>query len=335
MLSIMALSASSWAWGLRRAFLFALFSLAWMCAAAASPAVAADTAGPPLAPIATRPDGFQHIGRIIALVKINGKGPFHFMLDTGSSRTVLGAPLLQRLGLALDSDAPVSVWGVSGATLAPTAQVDRLDCGALHVRDLRLPVLAGPLLEGIDGILGMDGFEGKRLSADFIRGRLSITQANDTRWRLPFPAAHLRLSAPRELSPQWLMLDVYVGRVYTRAIIDTGGSHTLGNMALLRALESEFGAALPQVDADVMDATQVLRPSSIARVPRLHLGGAVIDYLDVTFADYHVFEVWGLQSEPALLIGMDVLGSLSELTIDYRAHELQLLPRPYMRAASF
>jgi Aspartyl protease len=191
------------------------------------------------------------------------------------------------------------------------------------------------LLEGIDGILGMDGFEGKRLSADFIRGRLSITQANDTRWQLPFPAAHLHLSSPQELSPQWLMLDVYVGRVHTRAIIDTGGTHTLGNMALLRELESEFGAALPQVDADVMDATQVLRPSSIVRVPRLHLGGAVIDYLDVTFADYHVFEVWGLQSEPALLIGMDVLGSLSELTIDYRAHELQLLPRPYMRAASF
>jgi Aspartyl protease len=335
MLGIMAMSASSCAWRLRGAMSLALCSLSWMCSGVSSLVIAEDMVGPPLAPIASRPDGFQRVGRIIALVKINGKGPFHFMLDTGSSRTVLGAPLLQRLGLALRGDAPVSVWGVSGATLAPTVHVDRLDCGALHVRDLRLPVLAGPLLEGIDGILGMDGFEGKRLSADFVRGRLSITQGNDARWRLPFPAARVHLSAPRELSPPWLMLDVYVGRVYTRAIIDTGGTHTLGNMALLRSLESEFGAALPQVDTEVMDATQVLRPSSIVRVPRLHLPGAVIDYLDVTFADYHVFEVWGLQSEPALLIGMDVLGSLSELTIDYRAHELQLLPRPYMRAASF
>jgi hypothetical protein len=37
-----------------------------------------------------------------------------------------------------------------------------------------------------------------------------------------------------------------------------------------------------------------------------------------------IFEHWHLTREPALLIGMDALGLLDELIIDYRRRELQL-----------
>jgi hypothetical protein len=37
-----------------------------------------------------------------------------------------------------------------------------------------------------------------------------------------------------------------------------------------------------------------------------------------------IFEHWQLTQEPALLIGMDALGLLDALIIDYRRHELQL-----------
>ncbi len=40
--------------------------------------------------------------------------------------------------------------------------------------------------------------------------------------------------------------------------------------------------------------------------------------LPVTFADLHVFELWGLTEEPALVVGMDVLGTLERFIIDYR-----------------
>jgi hypothetical protein len=39
-----------------------------------------------------------------------------------------------------------------------------------------------------------------------------------------------------------------------------------------------------------------------------------------------VFKTWGLQGKPALLLGMDVLGSLAYFSIDYDRAELQLLP---------
>jgi len=44
----------------------------------------------------------------------------------------------------------------------------------------------------------------------------------------------------------------------------------------------------------------------------------------VTFGDLHVFQVWGLVQEPALLIGMDLLGSLERFVVDYPRREFLL-----------
>ena len=44
----------------------------------------------------------------------------------------------------------------------------------------------------------------------------------------------------------------------------------------------------------------------------------------ITFGDMSIFEHWGMTREPAILIGMDTLGLLDTLIIDYRRRELQL-----------
>ena len=49
----------------------------------------------------------------------------------------------------------------------------------------------------------------------------------------------------------------------------------------------------------------------------------------MTFADMRIFEYWHLTEEPALLIGMDALGLLDALIIDYHRNELQLRMRAY------
>jgi hypothetical protein len=46
--------------------------------------------------------------------------------------------------------------------------------------------------------------------------------------------------------------------------------------------------------------------------------------MDVIFADFHVFKLWGLDQEPAMLIGMDMLGVLERLVIDYRRNEVSM-----------
>jgi hypothetical protein len=58
--------------------------------------------------------------------------------------------------------------------------------------------------------------------------------------------------------------------------------------------------------------------------PAIELGSIQIRDPGVTFADMYIFKQWKLTNEPAILIGMDTLGLLDTMVIDYRRHELQL-----------
>jgi hypothetical protein len=59
-------------------------------------------------------------------------------------------------------------------------------------------------------------------------------------------------------------------------------------------------------------------------MPAIEFGSIQIRDGGVTFADAYIFKQWKLLQEPAILIGMDALGLLDTLVIDYRRHELQM-----------
>lgn len=272
----------------------------------------------PLYAVSTRLD---RIGRIVAPVYINDQGPFLFMLDTGANRTVLSAVAVKRLGLRIAAQS-IAVQGVVGRGLAPTVQIRRLAAGALYLEDVALPVLAGPVLERLDGILGMDGLVDKKVTADFVRDRVTISESAGKRARSD------RIVLFGELiSRQLLMIKGRVGRVPVKAVIDTGATRTLGNTALQRALAEHGRRRASASVTSVIDATEQLRRGELASSPEIALGRATIRSTDITYGDFDIFRVWGLDDEPALLIGMDVLGTLAEVAIDYRRRELQLLTR--------
>jgi predicted aspartyl protease len=271
---------------------------------------------------------FDRIGRIIAPVMINGRGPFRFMLDTGATHTVLAESTLAKLDRTTDPDTHVPVSGVTGSELTGTVHIDSLDAGDLHFKDMDLPVLKGAVLDGIDGILGMDGFDGMKWSADFMRDRFTLSHS------LAEPAGFSYSVIPVEfVSERLLMIDARVGHVPVKAIIDTGGLRTIGNQALLTALVNGHQGLAHTFETTVVDATEMSQPGTMGRVPLFKLGGATIENLEVTFGDFEIFRDWDLSKEPALLIGMDVLGTLANLSVDYRRKEVELLPRPLQRPA--
>jgi predicted aspartyl protease len=288
----------------------------------ATGSLAAGIDAEPTGPLYAIPTLRDQVGRIVAAVTINGRGPFRFMLDTGSNRTVLAQTVLNKLSLVANPDSSISVVGVTGTQLAASVHIDSLDAGALHFRDVDLAVLSGPVLYGLDGILGMEGFDGLKVSADFVRNLVSISKSLG---RLA-PAAYSVIPV-QFLSDRLLMIDTSVGHVRVKAIIDTGSMRTLANGALLAAL----GGARRDVPASswssVIDATQSLQAGLTARVPPIQLGEAAIENLDVTFGDFQIFRTWGLDNEPALLIGMDALGTLADLDIDYQRKEVGMLAR--------
>lgn len=264
------------------------------------------------------------IGMIVAAVMINGKGPFRFMLDTGATRTVLSSATAAKLALKSTPGDQILVQGVSGVSSVPLVHIASVASGSLQISDVSAPVLSGPVLDGVDGILGMDGLSGMRLTADFVRDQVVISHSSGA------SAPALYAVQGRFVSQRLLLVQGRINGISTAVVVDTGATHSLGNQALLTALAAHGHqpAVIYSAKYGVVDATNTNQPGGVRRIPALQFGDATIDNLQLTFGDYAIFKTWGLQGKPALLLGMDVLGTLADFSIDYRRAELQVLPWP-------
>jgi hypothetical protein len=271
--------------------------------------------------VPTTPD---RIGRILAQVMVNGRGPYRFMVDTGANHTALSASMLSRLGLSPDEGKLITVIGIVGSQTTASVHLNSVDAGLLHMRDVQIPVLAGPVLADIDGILGSDGLTDKTVTADFAHDRLTISRGIGG-----VPIGDVVVPG-RLVSQGLLLIDCQFGGVSAKAVIDTGSPRTLANWALLNALLRRSGASAPSVPTGVVDATEASQAAVVRPVPSMRFGTASVDNLYLTFGNFRVFKDWGLENQPAVLVGMDVLGSFAEITIDYRRHEFGVYPRPEM-----
>lgn len=270
----------------------------------------------------TTPTTLDRIGRIVAPVMINNRGPFSFVLDTGANQSVLSAATVRSLELVLSPEDLVEVHGVTGVSRLPFVSVQTLKAGALNQEDLRLPV-AESVMGGAHGILGVDGFKGLKLVADFQRRRLDIVRAGRRTTERGYFVVPVRLHHGR-----LMITDVTVENVKAVAIVDTGAERTLGNEALMTALSGR----IPANDGDartitVEGVTAANQMGNAAFAQRIRLAGVEISDVEIIFGGFYVFDLWELQSRPAILIGMDVLGVLDVLIIDYRNKQLQLKPR--------
>ena len=50
--------------------------------------------------------------------------------------------------------------------------------------------------------------------------------------------------------------------------------------------------------------------------------------MNAYIGDFHIFDFWGLQDEPTMLIGMDVLARSREMAIDYEHGVVYFRKRP-------
>lgn len=259
----------------------------------------------------------DHIGRIWAPVFINGRGPFRLVLDTGATRSVVTAMVALALGIPTDQSPSVTLRGVTGSATVPTIRVDSLSVGDVSVDSPTLPIVPDAL-GGAEGVLGSEGLANKRIFIDFRHDRISIAYSRGEKSgrdfvRIPF----------RSINGQLIVVDAMVGAIRTKAIIDTGGQTTIANLALRDALARRMEAKRGRAD-QIMGATLAVQDGEIIATPAIELGTVKMLDPGVTFADMYIFKQWKLTREPAILIGMDALGVLDTLVIDYREHELQL-----------
>lgn len=308
---------------MRRLVLALALALAPIASQAGENASAAQTnaqdADEPTYAISTRTD---RIGRVLAPVLINGKGPYRFLVDTGANRSVIGPRLAASMGLAPTAHAPsATVHGVTGSKVAPVVQVATLQADRLVLRNQELPVLDGGVLAGADGMFGVDGLAGRRLFVDFLNDRIEITSA-----RQRVSLANAVTLKGRLHFGALLLTRAKIGAVPVAAVIDTGADRSVGNGALLRALRASAAPMADLGDVEFSGATGVTMRGRLIYLPSFQVGDSLeVARLPTVMADAHVFDIWGLRDEPAILVGMDILGQVEAMSIDYRRAELQLV----------
>lgn len=246
-------------------------------------------------------------------VTIEGKGPFRFTIDTGSQATVLSTQLADQLMLK-DRKTALLV-GMASSEAVETAFIPELSLGSRS-----FPIRIAPIVEpeniggGADGILGTDSLQGQRVLLDFKKRQITVADARQLGGDRGF---EIIVKARRKLG-QLIITRATIDGVRTAVLIDTGSPGSVGNPALMGKLQ---GAR--QLGASTMTDVNghAVRGRTFA-ARTLKIGRVAVNNFPITFADSPLFDVLGLEHEPALVLGMNELKAFKRVAIDFEQRRI-------------
>ena len=259
-------------------------------------------------------------GHLMVAVRIDGNGPYHFVVDTGADRTVLATEVADELGLLHGEK--VKLEGAVRAVFADTVSIGTLSFGSITRRRLVVPTLSRSLLDA-DGYLGLDFLDGNRVTFDFKNHVLQVSEP-----RAKFSASWARENEARirasGSSGHLQALDCTVDGIPATAFIDSGAEVSAANAPLLAALARRNPSFGEIGTIRLIDITGGEILGKVAMVNKIQLTAA-LTFIDcpLVIADFLVFNVWGLRQRPALLIGMNLLRQFGRVSIDYGLKELR------------
>ncbi|HEX4377069.1 MAG TPA: aspartyl protease family protein [Steroidobacteraceae bacterium] len=291
----------------------------------------------PNASVLALPTTHDHIGRVLVPVLINGQGPFRFIVDTGANHSTISPRLVRLLGLTPVATASVVVDGITGSAQTSFVEVKQMQTGALDFGTTLLPVVGATVMADADGILGAAGLSDQSLLIDFLRNRVEVAHRVDYLSR----SQSIRVHATRQ-GQGLIALDVSIGRIPVRAILDTGSERSLGNLALRRALGDLRRPGGVVRLTSIYGATERVETGEIRVAPSIVVDAPTpvrINDVSIIYGDFHIFTVWGLEDRPAMVLGMDVLGTMASLSIDFKNQDVFLtsstsVTRPLERGAA-
>jgi hypothetical protein len=252
--------------------------------------------------------------RLSVEVRVNGRGPYQFLVDSGADTSVVGLGIARQLKLPLGS--PAILNGMTSRNIVDRVKVDSLSLGPTTIRDLQLPALREQDLGG-DGMIGIDALVRQRLMMDFEKREIKVEDA-----LIPAKASpgEIVITGYRRRG-QLILTQVRAANLPLEAVIDTGTQITIGNVALrdklIRGNRHKF-TTIP-----VTGVTGKTINVQLARIGELQLGSVTLRNVPIAFADVPPFALFGLSDGPALLLGTDILETFRRVSLDFRARKVR------------
>jgi predicted aspartyl protease len=286
------------------------------------------TVPPTPAPQTEAPTGLEHVllllgdaqARMTVPVSIDKTGPYNFIVDTGSERSVVSRELAGQLNLAPGPD--VRVTAMTGASIVDTVIVP-----SLHISRITSDPIEAPALErkhlGAPGMIGIDALQGHAVSIDFDRHEMTVRPARRHHGERLEPG-EIVVRAKNRFG-QLIVTDAYYHGHRISVVIDTGSPITIGNLALRRKIRvkpEQIGLV------KVISATGGTLTADYFEIDHLTVGDARFSNVPIAFANVAPFKRFDLIDKPALLLGMDTLRLFHNVDIDFANREIRfVIPR--------
>jgi predicted aspartyl protease len=302
-----------------------IIGAAVLLALAAPSAQAEPPATAPTIPPATLDESLEIDGESVAArqlrtrlsipVMVNGQGPLRFVVDSGADRSVIGLAAAERLGLPKGKR--VMLHGVAGAMPVDTVTIDTLTIGTSEIYDITAPQLPEGFI-GAQGIIGIDALAEQRLMLDFDKKAISV---QDSRRPVAVESDVIVVTA-RLRHGQLILTQAIAGNDRLYAIIDTGSEVTMGNSALLKKIFRGRNPP-PATPVTLTSVTGQTVTASLIVIPHIRIGGLTLGNVPVAFADVPPFKLFGLATQPAMLLGTDLLENFRRVSLDFRNRKVR------------
>ena len=313
---------STWGRLLNAAFVLSALSVGTVKAQTPPAAPPAIPAAPPVAPATNPPDAppspeklalaEDSVARMTIPVTIDGQGPFPFVIDTGADRTVISEELATTLKLPIGPR--VLLHNSGGIDDIGTVVITRLGVGSRVIPRIEAPVLAAVNL-GAMGLLGIDSLSDQHVVMDF-KSRQFLSMPS----RIERQEPGTIVVRGRSRFGQLILVDAEVRGIKVFVILDSGAENTVGNLALKKLLLRGKGKQEAKL-SQIISVTGRRTPAEFEEVAEMHVGGLTIRNVPLAFADLHTFARFGLVDRPAMLLGMDVMGTCRRVTVDFKRRE--------------
>jgi predicted aspartyl protease len=255
--------------------------------------------------------------RMTVPVLLSGRGPYHFLVDTGANRTTISRQVATQLNLP--SSGQATLHSVVGASIASTAIVPTVHFTRKPVKSVETPLLESEHM-GADGILGTDMLSSQRVVFDFAGQTMSVIPSQTRHFDEPGTI----VIEGRRKNGRLIVTDASANGRHLTVVVDTGAEVTIGNEALRRALFK--GSSKPNLrPIELMSVTGQKLVGEYMMVREFELGGVTLTDLAVVFAPAHTFGQLSLNDRPAILLGMNAMRSFKKVSIDFANRTMRVI----------
>lgn len=247
-------------------------------------------------------------------VRINGQGPFAMLVDTGSTQSAIFAGAATRIGRAFNGETQVTVRGLSTIEQHPIVEGLDLEFGPFTYDDIDLVGLPERIPPRFDGIIGID------ILRDFVmvfdaQERVMVFIPRDD---IPEDTFRFWVEADTVPPPSGnedfglAFLKGFVGSREVTALVDSGTSLSVANWETamfsprVRLLRSQL-----RRQWQLEGANGPFRPRALVRFEYLRI--ETFSWMEPEFllSDLSTLDVLGADTEPFMIIGIDLLGQTS------------------------